>query len=123
MDLPPHKQRRPDHRGAKDNPLLFAQRFVRDRISGFEKDMGICLTGIPSPSGGGITHAYFPALGTCCGMLEYLTALFIGKTEGLGHKDLQKYARLFLPAEYTDDTVEVLFKAFRHSVAHRSIAS
>jgi len=33
----------PKHRGAGDEPSIFARRFVLSRLAGFEKDMRICL--------------------------------------------------------------------------------
>ena len=59
--------RRLPHRGTADDQAKFATDFLKGRLAGFEKDMRICLTGIPSEVRSGLTHAYFPALGTCCG--------------------------------------------------------
>ena len=73
-----------NHRGAADNFAEFAALFVDGRLAGFEKDMSICLTPIDSPTGSGKTHAYFPALAACCGLLEYMTALNLGSTKGIG---------------------------------------
>jgi hypothetical protein len=111
------------HRGATGNPLLFAQQFLVGRLEGFTKDMGICLTGIPDPKRPGrITHAYFPALASCCGMLEYMTMLYLGEIRTRKAKDIQKYVTAYLPG-YTTDTVRILWDAFRNTVAHRSIAT
>ena len=115
---------KPPHRGAIDNPGEFAKRFVLARLAGFEKDIEICLAGIPSKTRPGLTHAYFPALGACCGILECLTALHCGRVDGLGWPNVAAWAKEYLPEhEYIEDTVRVLVEAFRHPVAHRGIAS
>ncbi len=101
----------------------FAQRFIRGRMDGFEKDMEICLAGVPSKSRKGETHAYFPALMSCCGTLEYMTQLFLGRTEACSNKEMILYCRAFMPAGYSADVLRVLRYAFRHPVAHRGIAS
>jgi len=102
----------------------FAKQFVLARLSGFEKDIEICLTPIPSNARSGLTHAYFPALATCCGTIEYLTAMHFGRVDGLGWRDVSRWASTYLPQpQYGEDTVRVFFEAFRNSVAHRGIAS
>jgi hypothetical protein len=112
------------HRGAAQNLAEFAVRFVDGRLNGFEKDMSICLTPVELPSGRGKTHAYFPALAACCGLLEYMTALHRGSIHGIGWRQVSDWATAFLPQpDYDPDTVRVFFEAFRHSVAHRGIAS
>lgn len=118
-------KRRP-HRDAVDNPVEFARKFVRGRLAGFQKDIQICLTGIPSSVRPGLTHAYFPALASSCATLEYLAGLYLGKAghHGLGQQDVAKYATRFLPQDtYAPEAIRVLFEAFRHAVAHRGIAS
>ena len=119
--------KRPVHRGALYNPAAFAPDFVRGRIRGFQKDIGICLTGIPSTTRDGLTHAYFPALAACCSTLEYLAGLYLGKAafkRALGHKDIADYSRRFLPQpDYDDSVIRILVDAFRHAVAHRGIAT
>lgn len=116
-------KRRLPHRGAPDNPAQFARDFLKARLSGFEKDMGICLTGIPSGTLSGLTHAYFPALTTCCGMLEYLAGLYVGRINGLGKKEVTDYAKYLPQPDYNAEAIRVLFDAFRNAVAHRGIAS
>jgi hypothetical protein len=112
------------HRGASNDRAQFATRFIRGRLSGFEKDMRICLTPARSSSSSRITHAYFPALGACYGMLEYLTALHRGNIMGIGWQQVADWARDFLPQpDYDRETIRILFDAFRHPVAHRGIAS
>jgi hypothetical protein len=92
-------------------------------MEGFRKDIHICLTGVPSKNRSGKTHAYFPALSACCGTLEYLTGLYLGRT-GIGTQQVQRFSAAFMPQpDYGQDIVRVLFEAFRHSVAHRGIAS
>lgn len=112
------------HRGAPSEPVLFARRFVEGRLSGFAKDMRICLTATKLESSAKLTHAYFPALAACCGLLEYLAALFRGNVRGIGWTHIADWAERYLPQpDYDRDTIRVLFDCFRHSVAHRGIAS
>lgn len=112
------------HRGADGKVVTFGQHFVAGRLAGFEKDMEICLAGIPSRTRYGVTHAYFPALAACCGTLEYLTALRRGNTRGIGWQQVTTWAQEFMPQpEYSEEIVRVLFEAMRHPVAHRGIAS
>lgn len=114
----------PRHRGAINNPAVFARNFIQGRLSGFKKDMNICLTGTEKQSGTGKTHAYFPALAACCGMMEYLTALYLGKIKGIGWQQVSLWANQYLPQpDYDQDAVRILVDAFRNSVAHRGIAS
>jgi hypothetical protein len=112
------------HRGAGGILVEFAVRFVDGRLAGFEKDMSICLTPVDSKTRVGKTHAYFPALAACCGLLEYMTALDQGNTKSIGWAQVAKWASKYLPQpDYDEDTVRIFFEAFRHSVAHRGIAS
>lgn len=112
------------HRGAIDQPAVFVQRFIGGRLAGFEKDMKICLTPIPSDTRPGPTHAYFPALGACCGLIEYLTGLYRGDIRGIGWTHVVEWSKQYLSREdYSEDVVRVFFLAFRHSVAHRGISS
>ncbi len=115
---------RPTHRGAVEDIPLFAKRFIKARIGGFEKDMNICLTPAKLNGQSLTTHAYFPALSACCGTLEYLAALYSGNVNGLGWPQVANWADHYLPQpDYNRDTVRVLVLAFRNSVAHRGIAS
>ena len=119
------KYRKP-HRGAGRDPSEFARAYVRARvIGGFSKDMRVCLRGMRTRSKArSFTHAYFPALAACCGMLEYLAGLSRGRVDGLGWPDILAYAENYLPQpDYDRDAVRVLFHAFRNPVAHRGIAS
>ncbi len=114
----------PAHRGATEDTAKFAGRFIKGRLIGFEKDMQICLTPVKSKTGSGITHAYFPALAACCGILEYLAALYRGNIRGVGWPQVADWAQNFLPQpDYDRDTIRILFETFRHPVAHRGIAS
>lgn len=102
----------------------FASRFVRDRMAGFEKDIRICLTPAAARGRTGATHAYFPALGTCCGTLEYLAGLYRGNLRGLGAQHLAEWSGRYLrQPDYNDEAIRVLFDGFRHPVAHRGVAS
>lgn len=114
----------PPHRGAMGNIAVFAPKFIRGRMAGFQKDMKICLTPAESETRPGLTHAYFPALAACCGTLEYLTALDRGSIRGIGWQQVSSWARKYLPQDdYSDDVIRIIFEAFRHPVAHRGIAS
>ena len=112
------------HRGAIDDIAQFADRFIKGRLAGFEKDMRICLTPINSPSRKGKTHAYFPALAACFGAMEYFTALYRGNTRGIGWQQVADWAQAYLQQpDYDREKIRILVEAFRHSVAHRGIAS
>jgi|SRR6266850_3690121 len=120
------KRRAGLHRGFPDNPEQFARAFVTGRLAGFTKDMRICLRGIRKRVNNRwvLTHAYFPALMSCCGMLEYLTGLYVGRTNGLGRREVTAYAIKYLPQpDYNADVIRILFDAFRNALAHRGIAS
>ena len=113
----------PDHRGAIGNNSLFAGRFIEARMASFDKDMNICLTPVYSTRVR-VTHAYFPALGNCCGTLEYMAALFRGNVNGVGWQQVADWAEQYLPQpDFDRDTMRVLFGAFRNTIAHRGIAS
>ena len=112
------------HRGANGDMAVFAPRFIDGRLAGFNKISKICLTPVQSRDRAGLTHAYFPALASCCGTLEYLTALYQGNTNGIGWQQIAAFAERYLPQPAFDkETVRILFDAFRHPVAHRGIAS
>ena len=114
----------PLHRGATGDPAAFAEKFVEARLAAFEKDMNICLAPTQSAGSSRVTHAYFPALSACCGMLEYLAALHRGSIRGIGWQQVANWAEQYLPQpDYDRETVRVLVEAFRHPVAHRGIAS
>src|SRR5437667_12620379 len=86
------------HRGSAGEMAKFAPRFLLARMSGFEKDMKICLAPVPSMTHSGWTHACFPAFMSCCGTLEYLAGLYAGHTDARATKqDSAAYAKRFLP--------------------------
>jgi hypothetical protein len=117
-------RQRPAHRNAAGNTSVFARDFIEARLAGFEKDLAICLSPAPSLTGRGNTHAYFPSLGACFGFLEYVAGLFRGNVNGIGWQQVADWTDRFLPQpDYRRELVRVLFEAFRHSVAHRGIAS
>lgn len=112
------------HRNAAGNVAAFARHFLQARLAGFEKDLAICLTPIQSSTRRGLTHAYFPALSACFGFLEYLAGLHRGNLNGIGWVQVANWADRFLPQpDYNRELVRILFSAFRHSVAHRGIAT
>jgi hypothetical protein len=114
---------REPHRGTVDTEE-FAPRFLHARLAGFDKDMRICLSPVRSSTRPGITHAYFPALGACCGLLEYMAGLARGNIRGIGWPQVADWAERFLvQPDYDRQTMRVLVEAIRHPVAHRGIAS
>lgn len=97
-------------------------------MRGFEKDMRICLTGVPATHRGGVTHAYFPALAACCGAIEYLGALYVGHPnpikKGLSRTHINDFARRYLPQpDYDVEAVRILWDLFRNGTAHHGITS
>lgn len=115
---------RPPHRGANGDLATFAGDFICKRSDSLVKDISICLTDTPAQEEGTVTHAYFPALAACCAFLEYMTGLHRGKLSKIGWDSVDVWASRYLNrAHYPQDTVRVLFDGFRHSVAHRGIAT
>lgn len=103
----------------------FARRFLRERIASARKDLDICLTGQRHPSGKGTTHAYFPALMVCMGLLELLSGLHDGNLEKLEFRTVGRFREKFLKtttrvAGVYDDSrlLGLLIAGFRHKVAH-----
>lgn len=115
---------RPAARGAQSMGA-FAKRFVEARLTGFVKDMRICLTGIKLDGKKKPTHAYFPALGACCATLEYLAGLYHGLVgDSVSQNHIRTFANTYLPQpDYDAEAIRVLHDGFRHPVAHRGIAS
>lgn len=114
----------PKHRDVVNDIGKFARKFIDGRLTGFDKDMKICLTPVQSKTRSGMTHAYFPALAACCGTLEYFTALHRGSVRGVGWQQVSDWAGKFLPQpDYNREVIRTLIEAFRHPVAHRGIAS
>ncbi len=87
--------------------------------------MKICLTRMKSPTRSGYTHAYFPALATCCATLEYLSGLRRGNViDSVGYDQISHFSDRHLPQpDYDRETIRILFLAFRNSVAHRGIST
>ena len=115
---------RPDPASAADDMAVFARDFLQRRLQGYRKDMQICLEPVASRGRAGITHAYFAALGASCGFLEYMAALFSGHVIGVGWQHVAAWTERFMPQpDYDRETTRILFSAFRHSIAHRGIAT
>jgi len=97
-------------------------------MKGFAKDIRICLTPIPASHREGSTHAYFPALAACCGAIEYLGALSIGKSvpirRGLSRGHIQEFAgRYMAQPDYDREVIRILWDLFRNGTAHHGITS
>src|SRR5437762_11259362 len=98
---------------------VFGERFVDGRIEGFQKDMQICLTGVPGRDRSRLTHAYFPALGACCSMLEYLAGLHSGRLRHVITQDVNAYATKYLvQPDYDSEMIRLLVDFFRNTVNH-----
>ena len=113
------------HRDSNGDMLIFASRFILGRMAGFEKDMKICLTGVPSKTRSKITHAYFPTLMSCCGTLEYLAGLYVGRADiSISRRAIATYAARYMPQpDYDGEAVRILIDALRNAVAHRGIST
>lgn len=124
MRNPPVKSKPPERPRASDDMASFARHFLETRLVGYCKDMQICLKPVASASRSGATHAYFAALGASCGFLEYMAALFSGHVNDVGWQHVAAWNERFMPQpDYDRETTRVFFSAFRHSVAHRGIAT
>lgn len=118
------KNKRPNHRDDSDDMASFAKKFLETRLGGYRKDMQICLTPAASLGRTGAKHAYFAGLGASCGFLEYMAALFSGHVNGVGWQQVAAWTERFMPQpDYDRETTRIFFSAFRHSVAHRGIAT
>jgi len=94
----------------------FAKRFMRHHRRGFRQSIRICLTKNLAEK-----HAYFPALISCIGFLEFLGGLNSGRLRGNAHSRIVSYALEFMDTEhYSSANLEILYKCFRHKVAHLS---
>jgi hypothetical protein len=97
---PTARQERGPYRGSGGDLRVFAPLFIDDRMAGFEKDLRICLTPVPAIHRRGETHAYFPALAACCGAIEYLATLTIGRArpirDGLVRRDIESFAQDYM---------------------------
>jgi hypothetical protein len=97
--------------------VQFAKAFLDKHLERFKKDIAICLKADAKKR-----HAYFPALMTCIGFLDFLSGLFAGKLEWQSLKELKNYAHHFMNSkEYTPDHLDVLYECFRHKVAHLAL--
>lgn len=94
--------------------MKFAQRFLRNRVEIFDKDLRICLTRNRG------THAYFPALIICIAFAGLVSGLFAGTLRHQSLRELKRYARKFMKAEYTSDPrrLNILYEFLRHKIAH-----
>jgi len=116
--------RKPTYLGTGGDRSKYPQAYVAGRLGAVEKDVAICLTASRLPRRSTPTHAYFPALATCCAFLEHLAALLRGKTKGLGHPDAYAFANCFMrQPDYNAEVVRVLFVGFRNPVAHLGVAN
>jgi hypothetical protein len=92
----------------------FARKFLAQHVERFNKDIAICLRPDENRS-----HAYFPALITCIAFAELLSGLRAGNLESDVLKKLNDYASDFMDRTvYDSDRLEILYKMFRHKVAH-----
>jgi hypothetical protein len=83
--------------------LKFAERFFRNRLETFRKDIDICMT--PNSRG---EHAYFPALFIFIAFADLLSGLHAGKVWPRP-EDFKRYAAKFIRhPEYTPDHVNML---------------
>ena len=111
-------------KGSDGDIRQYAVAYLEERLRGFDKDVKICLTGKPSDNGSGLTYAYFPALLTCCAMLELLGNLYVGETRGSGWRRAIKYSGRFLDNRiYSNDNIILLFQVLRHPAAHMNTLS
>ena len=93
----------------------FARKFLDEHVERFSKDIAICLR----PDDKDRSHAYFPALITCIAFAELLSSLHTGNLTGDGLQKLKDYAADFMDSTVYDlDHLRILYKMFRHKVAH-----
>lgn len=111
------------YKGSGGDIRKYAEPYLRDRLKGFDKDMKVCLKGIPLPDSRDKTHAYFPALMNCCGLLELLGGLYTGNTDTTDIKRVFKYRRFLPQPDYSVENIRLLFVVLRHATAHLSIGS
>lgn len=117
------KSRRILYKGSDGIIRKYAEPYLRDRLSGFDKDMKICLKGIPQPNSRELTHAYFPALMNCCGLLELLGGLYTGNTDSTKINRVFKYRKFLPQPDYSVENIRLLFVVLRHATAHLSTGS
>jgi hypothetical protein len=99
---------------SEEELVEFAQRFLRNRVEVFNKDVAICLTRNRG------THAYFPALIICIAFADLMSGLYAGKLKGQRVEPIRRYAAKFMKAEYTSDQrcLDILYKFLRNKIAH-----
>jgi len=107
--------------------LKYSRVLLRVMVGNYRKDMSICLRrsgGTMRRIGGSVrrvggSHAYFPALMTSIGFLDFLSGLYAGTLERHSLHELKAYAGKFMNAS-TYDTLrlEILYEMFRHKLAH-----
>jgi hypothetical protein len=95
--------------------MKFAQAFLSNRLETFNKDVAICLTPNADEQ-----EAYFPALMICIAFADLMSGLYAGTIRDHGLKELRRYARKFMQAEYTSDRrrLDFLYEGLRHKIAH-----
>jgi len=91
----------------------FAGVFLRGLLGTFRKDLAICLTANKKQE-----HAYFPALITCIGVLDFMSGLYAGDIEGHGLKELKAYIAKFFVNKTHYNELDLLYIMFRHKIAH-----
>jgi hypothetical protein len=98
-----------------ENVVNCAQAFLANRMETFQKDIARCLIEDCK-----VEQAYFPALMTCIAFAEFMSCLNAGKIDaGNQPARLEKYIMQFLPkGSYVAPSVEILYKMFRHKLAH-----
>lgn len=105
--------------------MKYANGYLDERLWQLEKDIGICLAGRRSDDDSKFEHAYFPALMTCCGMLELFANLYSGESRRQGparFKRLDVYRRFLPSTGYSNNNVRILFGLLRNSIAHHGTA-
>jgi hypothetical protein len=97
--------------------VTFAHTFLKQRVTGFTKDIDICLT--PNKHG---QSAYLPGLMACISFLDLLTGLYVGRLDTVNRRsldDLQAFAATFLdPKKYQPEKINIFYQVFRHKLAH-----
>ena len=112
------------YKGSGGDIRKYADAYLKDRLRGFDKDVKICLTGVPTKESTALTHAYFPALMNCCGMLELLGSLYRGDARNYCLRRVFDYSNTYLPQpEYSTENIVLLYEVLRHPTAHLSTGS
>src|SRR5437764_1241715 len=92
--------------------IKYATWFLRNRVTVFRKDTGICMTRIKGH------HAYFPALITCIAFADLLSGLYAGTIENHGLRHLKDYVAKFFKKSSDYIHIDILYLMFRHKIAH-----